>query len=198
MPLTQPKKKARWEQEAAEATGGPRQQDPRPPWDCRHHSKVTVADPSPPPGRRAGTCYCLGQDTKALPVTQNSSSEPEAGPPEGRAEAKGKTPRLPGASGVQTVSSLPSLHPWSLLYPQLSTKHCTTEPCPWMNRHQHHCPLGTRPQTDIRRSQGGDPPSVRGLRIWTISSREQPTHGKLASEAKREDSRTPRWVQNEQ
>lgn len=47
VPLTQPKKKARWEPEAAEATGGPRQQDPRPPWDCRHHSKVSVADPSP-------------------------------------------------------------------------------------------------------------------------------------------------------
>lgn len=70
VPPMQPEQKARWE-EAAEAAGGPRQQDMQPPRDSRHHSKVTVSNPSW--GVELEPATTLYRRPEALLLTQNSS-----------------------------------------------------------------------------------------------------------------------------
>lgn len=177
MPPMQPKQKPRWEQEAAEAVGGPRQQDMQPPGDSRHHSKVTVSNPTR--GVELEPATTLYRRPQALLLNQSSSSEPKAGPPEGQ----GRRSEGPAsqASGGPWHPACRHCAPGVCSVPSSPPSAARQSPHPWASRHQLHCPLGTKPQNDTHKSRQGAPPGSN-----------------LPSEASQKVTRAPRHTWHEQ
>lgn len=123
-------------------------------WGQQTSHKLTVSNPTRSVELEPATT--LYRRPQALLLTQSSSSEPKAGPPEGQGRrSEGSAFQASrglwhpaccqGALGVCSAPSSPQSAARQSLHP-------------WVSRHQLHCQLGTKPQNDTHKTRQGAPP----------------------------------------